>query len=58
MPDVIRAVSSRTTGWAGHAARMVEKNNHRSCWGSLEEIDRLKEPFVSGKITLKLTLRK
>jgi hypothetical protein len=58
MPDVIRAISSRRTGWVGHAARMVEKCDHRSRWGSLEETDRLEEPFVSGKIILRLILRK
>jgi len=26
VPDVIRAVSSRRMGWAGHAARMVQKS--------------------------------
>jgi hypothetical protein len=28
-----------------------------SWWGSLEETDRVKEQFVSGKIILKLILR-
>ena len=58
MPDVIRAISSRNTGWAGHAARMVEKSKDRTWWRSLEGTDRLKEPFVPGKIILKLLLRK
>ena len=57
MPDVTRDISSRRRGWAGHAARMVEKSNHKFWRGSLEETDRLEEPFVSGKIILKLILR-
>ena len=58
LPDVIQAVSAKRTRWAGHAARMEEKRNHRSWWGSLEETDSLKELGVTGKIILKLILRK
>jgi hypothetical protein len=58
-PNIIRLIKSRIMKWAGHIARMVEKEVHTGFWwGDLRECDHLGDPGVDGRIILKCILKK
>jgi hypothetical protein len=53
-PNIIRVIKSRRLRWAGHVARMVEREVHTGFWwGDLREGDHLGDQGVDGRIILR-----
>jgi hypothetical protein len=58
-PNIIRAIKSRRIRWAGHVARVGEKEVHTGfLWGDLREGDHLGDPGLDWRIILKCIFKK
>jgi hypothetical protein len=57
-PNIIRVTKLRMK-WAGHVARMMEREVHTGFWwGDLREGDHMVDPGVDGRIILKCIFKK
>jgi hypothetical protein len=57
LPNIVRVVKSRRTGWVGHVARVGEECT--GCWwGKLREREHWGDPDVDGRIILIWIFRK
>jgi hypothetical protein len=57
--NIIQSIKSRRIGWAGHMARMGDREVHIGFWwGDVMERDYLEDTGVDGRIRLKLIFRK
>jgi hypothetical protein len=56
-PNIIRVIKSRRLRWAGHIARMGERNVAYTgfWWGNLRKGEHLESPGVDGRILLNRT---
>ena len=58
-PNFIRVIKSRKMRWAGHAARMREKEVHTEFWwGNLKGRDHLEDAGLDGWMILRWIFRK
>jgi hypothetical protein len=58
-PNIARVIKSRRMRWAGHVARMGEREVHSGFWwGKLRERDHWGDPRVDGRIILRWIFRK
>ena len=57
LSSIIRAITSRRIGWAGHVARIGETRCMQNCVENLEEEDHLHVLVADGRIILKWILR-
>jgi len=58
-PNTVRVTKSKRLRWAGHVARMGERNRcYKVWWGNLRERDCLVDPGVDGRIILRWIFRK
>jgi hypothetical protein len=52
-PNIFLVIKSRRMGWAGHVARMGEREAYAGFWwGNLGERNHLGDPGVDGRIIL------
>jgi hypothetical protein len=57
--NIIRVIKSRRLRWAGHVARMGERQVHAGLWwGDLREGDHLGDPGIDGRIILTWIFKK
>jgi hypothetical protein len=58
-PNISRAIKSRRLTWAGHVARMGEREVHTGFWcENLREENHLEDLGVDGRIILKIIFEK